>query len=64
LQNGNHEESMLAGVLGSAEFLGQIQAFLNQNSSMTDPTVAADQFITTTGRFRTAAGVAGELGTA
>jgi hypothetical protein len=64
LHNGNREESMLSGVLGSAEFLGQIQAFLEQNSSITDPTVAADQFITTTGRFRTAAGVAGELGAA
>jgi hypothetical protein len=64
LQNGNHEEFMIAGVLGSDEYLGQLQAFLNQNSTVTNPTLAANQFITTTGRFLTSAGVAGELGTA
>jgi hypothetical protein len=64
LQNGNHEEFMIAGVLGSGEYLNQLQTFLDQNSSITNPTVAANQFIVTTGRFRTAAGAAGELGTA
>jgi hypothetical protein len=64
LRNGTREESVIAGVLGSAEYLGQIQTFLNQNSSITNPTVAATQFIAASGRFRTAAGVAGELGTA
>jgi hypothetical protein len=64
LNNGNHEEFVIAGVLGSGEYLGQIQTFLDQNSSITNPTVAATQFIAMTGRFRTAAGVAGELGTA
>jgi hypothetical protein len=63
-QNGNDEASMIAGLLGSAEYLDQLQAFLNQNSNLANPTVAASQFLSATGRFRTAAGVAGALGTA
>jgi hypothetical protein len=64
LQNGNHEEFVISNILGSVEYHNQLQTYLNQNTNFVNPTLAGQQFITTSGRFLTQSGVSGELGTA